>query len=402
MTEAEGEGRPLHVLHIITGLADGGAEAALFRLITADRRDSHVVIVLMGGGKYGSLLSDAGIMVHPLNMPRGRVTASGLRQLWQLMRASNADVVQTWMYHADLVGGMVARLAGRRALVWGIRNTYLDPRTTPFTTRLVARMCAWGSKFWPSRIVSCSSRGADTHVRLGYDRRKIVVIPNGYDVVHLAPDPAARLRLRAEWAIGPHTTLLGMIASWVPQKDHQTLIGALAALGAGAGWHCMLVGAGMVESNAELRALLAQSGIGEWVTLLGPRGDVPAVMNALDLHVLSSASEGFPNVVAEAMACGTPCVVTDVGDAALIVGATGWVVPPGNPARLAAAITTAAGEISDPAKWNQRQRAARERIIERFGLDRMVQSYRKIWHAAESSCHTVPGGASHRAREGCR
>jgi len=379
--EVAGRGRSLHVLHIITGLADGGAEGVLYRLIRTDRHHSHAVISLMDAGKYGPLLSEVGIVVHVLGMPRGRVTVGGLWRLWQLIRESNADVVQTWMYHADLVGGVMARLAGKRALAWGIRNAYLDRRTTAFTTRLVARVSAWVSSFLPRRIVSCSLRAADMHIRLGYDPQKIVVIPNGFDVANLAPDSAARAKLRAEWSIGAGTMLLGMVARWDPQKDHRTLIGALAVLATRAvmEWRCILVGTGMVEANAELRSLLAHSGISERVALLGPRRDVPAVMNALDLHVLSSTGEGFPNVVAEAMACGIPCVVTDVGDAAHIVGSTGWVVPSGDPMLLAAAIDVATREISDPAKRHQRQHSARERILEQFGLDRMVQSYRELW-----------------------
>lgn len=372
------------VLHIITGLSDGGAEAVLYRLIMADRRHSHAVISLTDVGKYGPLLSEAGIAVSALGMPRGRLTVGGLRRLWHVIRGSSADVVQTWMYHADVVGGAVAKLAGKQALVWGIRNSRLDPRTAAFTTRSVARVAALGSWLLPRRIVSCSSRAADMHIQCGYDPRKMVVIPNGYDVTHLIPDLAGRTRLRTEWSVRPETMLLGMVARWDPAKDHETMIAGLAALQASRGvdWRCVFAGAGMVGGNPDLCALLDRAGVSSRVILVGPRRDMPAVMSALDLHVLSSASEGFPNVVAEAMACGTPCVVTDVGDAAVIIGNTGWVVPARDPKQLAQAMIAAMVAMRDGHAWLARQRSVRQRIESEFSLDRMVQSFREVWHEA--------------------
>jgi glycosyltransferase involved in cell wall biosynthesis len=380
MTPPVEPSRPLNVLHIITCLADGGAEAVLYHLITADRRQSHTVISLMDAGKYGPLLTEARIAVYALGMPRGRVTAAGLQRLWQLIRKSNADVVQTWMYHADLVGGIAARLAGKRAVVWGIHNTYLDP----LRTRLMARACAGASRVIPRRIVSCSSAAARLHIGLGYAGSRIVVVHNGYDLTRFRRDPEARVRLRAEWGVDPETVALGMVARWDPTKDHANLATALASLGrvTGRKWLLILVGPDMEASNEALVRLLERHGVRDRTLLLGSRRDVAAVMSALDLHVLSSVAEAFPNVVAEAMACGTPCVVTDVGDAGLIVGDTGWVVPARDPDRLTGALQaamTALGE--DPARL-ARQRAARERIEMNFSLERMVRSYSEVWREA--------------------
>lgn len=370
----------MKVLHIITGLGDGGAEAVLHRLITHDPLDEHHVVSLTGLGKYGPLLRERGAEVTALEMPRGRVTPAGLRGLWRAVRRSRPDVIQTWMYHADLLGGVVGRLAGV-PVVWGIRNTTLEPGLSSRSTILVARLCARLSRWAPRRIVACAQAAVEAHAALGYDGGRMAVIPNGYDLGRFRPDAEARERLRREWDVPGDMPLLGMVARWDPQKDHANLIEALRQLQQrGATFRAVLVGSGVDESNAGLMSALCQAGLAERVRPLGPRPDIPAVMNALDVHVLSSAyGEAFPNVLAEAMACGTPCVTTDVGDAAHIVGSTGWVVPPKDSQALAQALHAALSERSNLGAWLQRQSACRTRIAANFSIDAMVQHYRAVW-----------------------
>jgi len=365
---------------VITGLADGGAEGTLFRLCANDNQNRHVVISMMDEGKYGPLLKSVGAEVFTLDMPRGQLTLGGILRLWRLLRSQRPDLVQTWLYHADLIGGIAARLAGVKAVFWGIRNGDLSPEKNTRSTLWVARLCAALSRLVPHRILCCSERAAAVHQALGYDAERFVLIPNGYDVAQLTPNPEARKRLRAEWLIGHDEFLMGMVARFDPQKDHANLVAALARLAARQeNFRCVLVGTGMDEGNVELLRWLTEAGIHDRVLLLGRRHDVPDIMSALDLHVLSSAGEAFPNVLAEAMACGTPCVTTDVGDAAMIVGNTGWVVPPGDAAALARAIEEALHHLRQPAAWAARQEAARRRIVDHFSIGRMVEAYSAAW-----------------------
>lgn len=369
----------MKTLHIITGLDDGGAEAVLYRLCLHDKASRHHVVSLMDAGKYGPLLEQAGVAVTCLNMKRGRVSVGALWRLWRLIRHTRPDVVQTWMYHADLLGGVVARLAGQRNIIWGIHHTTLDPEQSPRSTIAVARLCARLSRLVPRAIVCCAERARAVHAALGYDAARMRVIPNGYDLSVFHPDPQAGAALRADLDIAPDQPLIGFVARYDPLKDHATLLQALAVLkNAGRAPCCLLIGTGLDAGNAPLTAQIAHLGLEGHIRLLGRRNDIPAVMNALDLHVLSSSSEAFPNVLAEAMACDTPCVTTDVGDAALIVGETGWVVPPGNPAALADAIDQALAERETPA-WEARRNAARNRIEAYFTIGQMVNSYRAVW-----------------------
>ncbi|MGS1009297.1 glycosyltransferase family 4 protein [Achromobacter anxifer] len=374
--------RRLRVLHVITGLGQGGAESVLFRLATYSGADvEHVVVSLTDDGIYGERLRAAGVAVHALGMKRGRVSLGGFMALRSLIARTRPDAVQTWMYHADLIGGLAARLAGVRAIAWGIRNSGEHLERSSRSARLVLRACALLSGRVPKAIVCAAQKSAERHADKGYERARMVVIANGYDLSRFAPNDEARQRVRAQWGLPQEAPAIGCVARWDPLKDHANLLRAVAALvrdGRDAGLRCVLIGRGMDHENAELAALIDRLGLRDRLVLAGPSDDVPAAMNGLDLHVLSSCAEGFPNVVAEAMACGVYCVVTDVGDAAYIVGDAGVVVPPEQPEALARGIETALREVASRGRARAGE-AGRSRVLENFDLARMVQSYIAVW-----------------------
>ncbi|WP_179216366.1 glycosyltransferase family 4 protein [Achromobacter xylosoxidans] len=374
--------RRLRVLHVITGLGQGGAESVLFRLATYPGADvEHVVVSLTDEGIYGECLRATGVAVHALGMKRGRVSLGGFMALRSLIAAARPDAVQTWMYHADLIGGLAARLAGVRSIAWGIRNSGEHLERSSRSARLVLRACALLSGRIPKAIVCAAQKSAERHADKGYDRERMVVIANGYDLSRFAPNDEARQRARAQWGLPQDVPAIGCVARWDPLKDHANLLRAVAALvrdGRDAGLRCVLIGRGMDTANAELAALIDRLGLRDRLVLAGPSDDVLAAMNGLDLHVLSSCAEGFPNVVAEAMACGVYCVVTDVGDAAYIVGDAGVVVPPEQSEALARGIETALREVASRGRARAGE-AGRARVLENFDLARMVQSYVAVW-----------------------
>lgn len=367
-------------LHIITGLSDGGAEAVLFRLVTYDASHQHVVVSLGAEGKYGPLLRENGVRVYCLAMPRGRLTMSGLHKLFLILRQERPDIIQTWMYHANLLGGVAARLAGIQNVHWGLHHTTLVPGTTGASTRAVDWICARLSRWVPRSIIACARETERVHIANGYDFSKFITIPNGYDVSVFAPNEVAKSRIRNELGLAQGVPLVGLVGRWDPLKDHANLFAALQIVRSK--YHdvrLVLAGTECDSGNQDLQRLLQSFSLDTCTHLLGRRQDIPALMNAIDLHVLSSSSEAFPNVVAEAMACGTPCVVTQVGDAATIIGDTGWAVPPKSPRALAQAISEALHERDDNHRWSARQAAARARVINEFSLPTMVMRYREAW-----------------------
>ena len=370
----------MQIFHIITGLNDGGAEAVLFRLCTHDLNHRHIVVSLSGDGKYGPLLRKRGIKICILKMSPNRPSLFAFFKLIKLIRRHKPDVVQTWMYHADLLGGIAARMAGIKAIVWGIRHTTLEPGKSKKTTIWIVKLLARLSRWLPARITVCAQRAMDVHEELGYNRAKMSFIPNGYDLEDFTPMPNEARAIRSEWGVEPGIFLIGTVGRYNPQKDHANLLQALALLRSrNIPLRCVLVGVNLDSDNQELVAQIQRLGLEEMVILLGERTDIPAVMSALDVHVLPSAyGEPFPNVVAEAMACETPCVATDVGDAAYIVGNTGWVVPPGDSNALANAIEKSLNEIKHD-QWALRCTSARERIQKNFSIKKMVTLYHELW-----------------------
>lgn len=366
-------------MHIIAGLSKGGAETVLYRLILNDPLNTHFVISLTDDGYYGDLLRDCGARVVSLEMPRGQLTWKGLSGLWDAARSWPADVMQTWMYHSDFLGGLLGKLLGI-PVVWGIRTTVLDHDKSPRSTIWLAKLCAALSRRLPARIVTCAQSATQLHIGLGYDAERIIVIPNGYDLTQFTPDSSARARLRAEWSVTPSQPLVGMVARYDPYKDYGNLINALAFVHSqGGSFLAVLTGADVDNDNASLVGLIRQSGLSDHIRLLGARHDIPDIMSALDIHILSSSTEGFPNVLAEAMASGTPCVTTDVGDARQIVGDHGWVVPRQNPEELGKAILKALSLSNQPEQWLDIQQQCRQRIADHYAIETMVSRYNDIW-----------------------
>jgi glycosyltransferase involved in cell wall biosynthesis len=294
------------------------------------------------------------------------------------LRNDRTDILQTWLYHADLLGWAAAGLGGVQCLVWNIRASDIDTSRYKPLSGLVIRACARLSDR-PQAIVVNSLAGQVVHTRLGYHPRRWVHIPNGVDVDRYQPDTDARRAVRAELGLPVDAILIGMNARYDPMKNHSGFILAAGQLvRSGLDVHFLLAGQDVDPENSVLMELIGRENLAGRVHLLGRCEDIPRLDSALDvLAMTSSFGEGFPNAVAEAMACGIPCAVTDVGDAAFLVGNTGMVVPRDTPGDMA----TAWGRLVKIGEL-ERQRlgaAARRRVLENFSLSKAVASYEELY-----------------------
>lgn len=370
------------VLHIITGLGDGGAEGVLTRLCLGSRNANNVVVSMMDEGKYGPVLRSAGITVHTLGMKQGKFGFPSFWTLIRILRAEKPDVVQTWMYHADLIGGVAARLVGVKRVFWGVRHSTLDPEHSKKSTILIAKACAYLSKLIPDQIICCASKAAEVHEQIGYDRDKLKVIHNGIDLNRFYPNEDAAQAVREKFGVDRTAFLIGMVGRANPQKNHESLLRALNLLRNDFdNFQCLLVGSNISEENESLVGLIKELNLGEHIVLAGPRSDVDRVMCALDLHVLSSCfGEGFPNVVAEAMACETVSVATKVGDSEIIVGNHDLCCEAADTSALHALLLEMAKLWStEPSAWREIGIAGRERIERRFSVGTMIANFESAW-----------------------
>ena len=371
----------MEVLHIITGLKKGGAETLLFNLCNFDKQHKHTIISLSDTEDSELFFYCPNVSVHSLNFPNGRVKIFGLYKLYKLIKKIKPNVVQTWMIHADLIGGIVARFAGIKNIVWGVHHTVLLRGKVKYSTSLILKFNAFFSNFIPKKIIYCAEKSRIIQESIGYKKSKGIVIHNGYDLNNFIQNDVLRKEFLNELNISENTFVIGHIGSYDPLKDQNTLIEALTVLHEKQfNFTAALVGKNLDKNNSELVSKIKESGLCDRVHLLGIRNDIPSIMNGIDIFMLSSLSEAFPNVLNEAMACGTPCISTNVGDAALIVDNTGWIVNPKEPKSLADAVIKAADEKKlDNEKWIKRQKNCRQRIAKNFTLEKMVTRYDEVW-----------------------
>ena len=369
------------IMHVITTLGPAGAETMLCQMVRAmDRsRFENEIVSLTGILDLAEKLEGIGVPVRTLGMKKKVPNPFLVMRLAKWIRESRPDVIHTWMYHANLVGSLSARLAGDVPVVWAIHHSTLDPHVDKRRTVLVNRVCSLLSKKFPARIVCCSEASLGLHKELGYTPEKLEVIPNGFDLEQLKPDPAARSSLHQELGISEDAFLIGMAARFHTQKDHRNFARAAAALHKQVpGIHFLLCGLEITWQNAQLAGWIEEAGIRDRCHLLGVRQDMPRLFAGMDIATTASRSgEAFPIVIGEAMACGTPCVVTDVGDSALIVGQTGIVVPPGDSEALAKAWR----KLIDAGPEVRRRlgMAARNRVQHHFSLPVVVDRYQAIY-----------------------
>lgn len=366
-------------MHIITGLEDGGAEGALFRLVMFSKdKINHTVISLTDGGKYKSILEPLGVDVHCLNL-NARNFLFKFFSLILLIKKCRPDAIQTWLYHADLFGGCASRVAGYKNIFWGLRQADFDIKKVHFSTKLVIKLCAKLSSIIPKSHVTCATAAIRSHQKVGYSG-KFEVVPNGYDLSKFTCQADSRIDLFAN-RITKNQMIFGMVARFDAAKDHENLLRAFSMYlqETGADSKLVLVGKNCDEDNNKLKAWLAKYGLMNRVILFGQCTNIPQLMSSLDLHVLSSEYEGFPNVVAEAMACGIPCISTDVGDARLIIEDNGWIVPPKNAQALASAMQLASELQDDADSWAELKKRCRNSVSEKYSIEKMSDKFSNIW-----------------------
>ncbi len=337
--------------------------------------DPGHLVSMVEVGAVGRKIAALGIPVHTLRMRQGVPDPRGVGRLIALLRRTSPDVVQCWMYHANALGVLGASVT-RVPLAWNIRNSFHDDLGS--TVARLAKLSARWSRV-PTVVVTNSEAAKSRHIQLGYRPKEWRVIPNGFDVAEFAPDVSARSAVRRALGLPDDALMIGLVARFHPMKDHRTFLRAASLLGNHwPGAYFVLIGGGVTAANSKLRETIGAEGLEDRVHLLGERADIPRLTAALDVATSSSIfGESFPNVIGEAMASAVPCVVTDVGDAARIVGDTGRVVPAKDAPALAAAWRELLELGSD--RQGELGSRARFRVTAEYSLGSVVRQYEALY-----------------------
>tara|TARA_B100000989_G_C19522256_1_gene464804 strand:+ start:1056 stop:2186 length:1131 start_codon:yes stop_codon:yes gene_type:complete len=372
----------LKVLHIITSLGPGGAEGMLYRLILASKNSiEHSVICLNKGGKYVSLMQKANIEVLVLNLK----IFSSYKGIIPILKYSKAkrkqgyQIVTSWLYHADLVAWFVKSLCGFKSLVWNIRYTRLQLGRSSFKNWLILKTLAILSKYKVDRIISCSKSAGELHKKIGYNKNIFRIIPNGYFLNKTQKFDKNLKKYDGLFKIC-------FIARWHHQKDFETLFQALDLLKFNKiSFQLTIAGNNTNVENKELIALLKKYKLNEFCLLRGEVDNVQSIYLNSHTSVLCSAyGEAFPNVLAESMLNFTPCISTNVGDAAIILDDVGTIVPIGDYKAIADALTENHRLLRDEndVYINNCLRGF-DKIYSKYDIQDIAKNYQEVWKYLE-------------------
>ena len=371
----------MKILFIISGLPTGGAEMMLYKLLLVINRDifEPVVISLADYGNLGNNIKNLNIPVYKMEMSAGFPNPFKVWRFIKLIRKINPELIQGWMYYGNLAA-LLARwfLSKRVSQLWSIRHTPDDLKKEKRLTELVIRL---GAKFssYPDRIIYNSNVSEQKHELLGYDNKNKSIIPNGFNCEQFKPFDNAKSKLRHSLGLKEDTLLIGLVARYHRMKDHVTFLhSAGEVIKIYPKVHFVLVGSSIDKKNQKLVKQIKDLKLMKNVHLLGERKEMNEITAGLDIACSSSSwGEGFSNAIGEAMACGVPCVVTDIGDSAWIVGETGIVVKPGDRKAFTDTMITLIKMSSE--ERLQLGKLARNRIIEYFSINRVVKQYEDIY-----------------------
>jgi glycosyltransferase involved in cell wall biosynthesis len=370
----------IKVVHVIVGLNVGGAELVLKRLIESQQELSpvlHEVISLTDIGPVGIELQKLGVTVHSLNMYSIFMVPFKFVYLRNLIKKINPDIVHTWMYHSDFLGGLAAFSLGVNKIIWGVRSTDISKGGSK-TTLLIRKACSFLSFYVPNVIVFAANVSMAHHLQIGYDSSKSKVIPNGFDLSGLNFSESICSDFRRSHNIPLDSLVFISVGRYSPVKDHKSFVlAALKVLSVDSSVHFIMIGRDVTTENSSIFQLINDQGFSSNFHLLGERSDVPLCLFCSDVFCLHSVTEGFPNVLGEAMLAGLPCIATDVGDAQVLLGTSEFIVGPSDPSAFARSmmfmLSLSSNDRSEIGMLN------RQRIVENFSLHDISCQYLKLY-----------------------
>jgi len=367
--------KKINLLHVITSLNGGGAEAMLFKLVKEIDKDKFniSIISLLDEGVYGDELKlKYGVDLLCVNLDKPINFIKNFKQILKFFKRS--DMIHSWMYHANIFSFLFSKIS-KRKLIWGIHHNDFSKNNNKLTTRLIMGI----SKIMSSKIdkiIYCGYEVKKNHIKFGYNNRNAIVIFNGFETEKFSPLKSTHIH--NELNIDLKTKLFVHVGRWNVIKGYAVLLEAISLLDLkNQNVKFILVGKDITNSNFELTDLIEKYGVSTEVILLGRREDVPGIMASSDYFISSSLSEGFPNVIGEAMLSEALCIVTDTGDSKMMLGDLGFISKVGDAADLAKNIEAALKIKED--KYVDMTKKARSIVIENYSLEKITKLHMELY-----------------------
>jgi len=372
----------MKILHIITGLNNAGAEGVLYRLVLNDKRNKHIVISLIDLGYFGSNLINNQVEVHELNFKKYSINIFGLLKINKIIKESNPDIIQSWMYHSDLVISIIKIFFRIKIpIFWNVRNSNIPFKITNLKLIIIIRICSILSYFIPAKIISCAKSIQKVHLNIGY-KNNFTIIPNGYDTELFKFSYKKRNTLRKFLKLDKIFTI-GMVARWHPQKNHIFLLELLNKLKKNKikKWKVVFIGKNMDLNNQKFNNLIKKYNISDHCLLLGERYNLKNLYNIFDISICCSLyGEGFQNIIAESMSMEVPVISFDVGDAKNILKDIEVTVPIGNKDQMYNLLLNYYKNFFNNSLINDSiGQKARNKIILKYSISKMIMNYNNIW-----------------------
>lgn len=372
----------IKILHLITDLNIGGAEMMLQKLVSNMNGEHYenIVVSIMDKGSLGEKIEKNGVRLYTLDMKKGISAFSGIIKLFKIIKSEKPDIIQTWLYHADMLGLICGKLSGMSRICWNLRCSNMEMSKYSFISGLIVKMLSGLSRL-PTAVLYNSLEGKKVHEKIGYRPLRWEYIPNGFNPEVFTPSQASdRKEFRQSMGIPEDAFIIGMIARYDPMKGHKELVHSAKLLSdkcKSNNIYFVLAGRGVDKNNKELLIELKNTGAYENFILLGERKDIPYLTSNFDILCSPSLGEGFSNSIGEAMSCQVPCVVTAVGDSPLIVEDSGIVVSPGDSEALAEALYSM--YIMKPEERNAMGVRARDIILNKYSIKVIVNKYEVLY-----------------------
>ena len=369
--------RKKKILHIITSLGDGGAEGVLYRLIAKSTREFiHEVVVLSVDKKYEKLLKLRKVKVYNINLSKNKIEITKLFKLYKIIKQKKNYIIQTWLYHADFLGGLLAYISGNRNIYWNVRTSEISFKSTKTRTLVIILLNAILSWIIPKKIIICSKNSINVHKAIGY-KNKFELIHNGFDQkIYL---PKKRFK-RKNFNLKNNQIIIGNVARFHKVKNHKYLLSIFEKIKNISNIKLVLIGTGLDTNNIILMKMINNYKLQNKVILLGKRNDVFHIYKLFDIFMLTSLSEGFPNVLAEAMINKNICFSTKVGDSSLILNDNKFILPKHNVEKSAQILKRFILKRNNT-KWKMIKEKNKKNIIKNFSLKKMVSKYSNVWNS---------------------